>query len=330
MQQILDRATGPWYPAGEQIAAALEEHRGHILGCVGFGDPAPQPAPEGLPYAHVDMPLIGAARFHEVWLSPERVVAECHGPIAWARNSEVLFGCMEFAYEGGSGYDALICEQYGSIFRLIDGLGYPHLLRAWHYLPDIHAEEGALERYKRFSLGRHEAFVAHGRVVARDAPAASAVGKRDGSTVIAFIAALRSGVPIQNPRQVHAYSYPVQHGPRGPTFSRALFAAWNGRPQLYVSGTASIRGHLSMHEGDAAAQADETLLNLRAVLDESSSLVDGTHGQMLFKAYLRDPAFRPLVESRLRRAFGDAPRGVYLQADICRRELLLEVELVVA
>ena len=136
-------------------------------------------------------------------------------------------------------------------------------------LPDIHVDERALERYKRFSLGRHEAFVAKGRTICTDAPAASAVGKRSGNTVICFLAELRPGIPIENPRQVSAYSYPAQYRPRGPAFSRALLTSWDDLPQLYVSGTAAIFGHLSQYEGDAGAQADicrrELLLAIEVV-----------------------------------------------------------------
>lgn len=329
MQQLL-ASTGLRYATGERIAAALREERGRILGCIGFGDAGPALPTGDVPYAHVDMPVIGATRFHELWLSPEPVATGRRGNLVTARNSQVLFGCLEIPANGRVDYDALIYEEYGPVFDLIDELGYPNLLRAWHYLPDIHGEERAMERYKRFSLGRHEAFVSKGRAISRDAPAASAVGKRAGSTVIAFLAALRPGTPIENPRQVSAWSYPAQYGPRGPTFSRALFATWSGLPQLYVSGTASIFGHLSRHEGDAAAQADETLLNLQSVLGEARGLLDFEGAEMLFKVYLRDPSYRQVVEPRLRTAFGAAPQIVYLQADICRRELLLEIELVVA
>lgn len=330
MQKTIER-TGLRHVAGEQIAAVLAQQRGHVLGCVGFGTPDPAPEHGSIPFVHVDMPVVGSNHACELWLSPEPVRNDRRGAISSARNGEVLFGCLEIPAGDGVDYDTLIYEEYCPIFDYIDDLGYPNLLRAWHYLPDIHGEERSMERYKRFSLGRHEAFVARGRAVSRDAPAASAVGKRAGNTVIAFLAALRPGTPIENPRQVSAYSYPAQYGPRGPTFSRALFTTWNGVPQLYVSGTASIFGHLSRHEGDAAAQADETILNLRSVMDEARGLIDVDGGaDMLFKAYLREPALRPLVEARLRAAFGDAPAILCLQADICRRELLLEIELVVA
>jgi chorismate lyase/3-hydroxybenzoate synthase len=328
MQTTLSR-TGLRYAAGEQIAECLAAHRGHVLGCIGFGTASSFETAD-VPHAHATMAVVGADRLHELWLSPDAVQTERSGRIHAARNGQVLFGCLEIPAGGTADYDGVIYEEYVRVFDYLDAAGYPNLLRAWHYLPDIHGEERALERYKRFSLGRHEAFVSRGRAISRDAPAASAVGSSGGNTVIAFLAALRPGTPIENPRQVSAYSYPAQYGPRGPTFSRALFASWNGVPQLYVSGTASIFGHLSRHEGDAAAQADETILNLRSVIAEARGLIEvGEASGMLFKVYLRDIAYRSLVEEKLRAAFGPAPGIVCLRADICRRELLLEIELVV-
>jgi chorismate lyase/3-hydroxybenzoate synthase len=322
MQTLLSRA-GLRYAAGDRIAECLSAHRGHVLGCVGFG------APSGAPCVNTGMPVAGGGSLVEIWLSPDPVVDASRGRIRAMRNEQVLFASLEVP-AGAGDYDALVYEEYCKVFDLLDAAGFPNLLRAWHYLPDIHGEERALERYKRFSLGRHEAFVSRGRAISRDAPAASAVGKADGNTVMAFLAALRPGTPIENPRQVSAYSYPAQYGPRGPTFSRALFATWNGLPQLYVSGTASIFGHLSRHEGDAAAQADETILNLQSVLAEARGLIDvDSTADLQFKVYLRDLAYRLLVEQKLRAAFGPAPQILWLQADICRRELLLEIELVV-
>jgi chorismate lyase/3-hydroxybenzoate synthase len=317
------------YAAGDEIAPLLASHAGHVLGCVGFGAGVALDVRD-IPFASTGMPVLGAGHAYEVWMSPEPVRTDCRGRIATANNDQVLFGCLQIPAVANVDYDALVYEEYGKIFDLIDAAGYPNLLRAWHYLPDIHREERSLERYKRFSLGRHEAFVSRGRAISRDAPAASAVGTGAGDTVIAFLAGLRPGTPIENPRQVSAYSYPAQYGPRGPTFSRALFTTWNGCAQLYVSGTASIFGHLSRHEGDAAAQADETVLNLRSVIGEAKGLIEAdAASDLTFKVYLRNPSYRPLVEARLRAAFGPSPRVIWLQADICRRELLLEIELVV-
>ena len=330
MQRTGER-TGLRYVDGEQIEAALAEHRGHVLGCIGFGEPAPAFDPGSVPFAHAGMPVVGANPACELWLSPEPVRNVRRGALSSARNGEVLFGCLAIPANDSVDYDTLIYDEYCPIFDHLDELGYPNLLRVWHYLPDIHREEHAMERYKRFSLGRHEAFIARGRAISADAPAASAVGKRSGNTVIGFLAAPRPGIPIENPRQVSAYSYPAQYGPRGPTFSRALFTIWDQLPQLYISGTAAIFGHHSQHEGDADAQAAETIVNLRSVMDEARTqgLIDiGQSTEMLFKVYLRQPAFHAVAQARLREAFGPAPTIIYLQADICRRELLLEIEVV--
>ncbi|HUF21352.1 MAG TPA: hypothetical protein VMP00_11430, partial [Burkholderiales bacterium] len=200
-------------------------------------------------------------------------------------------------------------------------------------LPDIHLDEQGLERYKRFSLGRHEAFVAAGRNIPADAPAASAVGKRSAGMAMVALAGRVPGTAVENPRQVSAYSYPQRYGPRGPTFSRALSVNLQGTRRLLISGTASIVGHQSLHPGDVAAQADETIRNLRALIAEAQSRdLPGASADtgLLLKVYLRQTDSRPVVEAKLHAAFPGAAAIVWLQADICREELLLEIEAVCA
>lgn len=334
------------YAGAGEFATLAADAAGSLLGCIGFGciesdriesgaagSDATESVPAGLPFARVDMPVVGADRLYELWFAAAPVQRERRAGLQLAHDGQVLFGCVAIPPESGLEYDALIHREYCAIFDALDALGYPNLIRAWHYLPDIHLDEDRLERYKRFSLGRHEAFVARGRAISRDAPAASAVGKRPGDTVICFLAARRPGTPIENPRQVSAWSYPVQYGPRGPTFSRALFTAWGEVPQLYISGTASIFGHASLHPGDPRSQAAETLLNLESVIREARDqglLAVGATTETLVKTYLRRPELREQVEPRLRAAFGAQAQLVWLQADICRSELLLEVEVVCA
>jgi chorismate lyase/3-hydroxybenzoate synthase len=330
MQQTLAR-TGLCYVDAPDIDTVLEDSTESLLGCLGFGTPRPQRATADLPFAWVDMPVIGAQSVFEVWHGTGPVRRSRRGRLQLAADQQVLFGCVEIDADTRSDYDALIYREYCEIFDSLDELGYPNLIRAWHYLPDIHLDERKLERYKRFSLGRHEAFVAKGRDISRDAPAASAVGKLPGNTVICFLAANRPGTAIENPRQVSAYSYPAQYGPRGPTFSRALFTSWGKVAQLYISGTASIFGHASLHQGDPAAQAEETILNLQSVMQEARDhgLIDvGIDTDTQIKVYLRRPEIRSVLEVPLRRAFGTKTRTVWLQADICRSELLLEIEVV--
>jgi chorismate lyase/3-hydroxybenzoate synthase len=182
----------------------------------------------------------------------------------------------------------------------------------------------------RFCKGRSEAFEAHaGDAFAFGLPAASAVGC-PGDTV--WVQALASRVPgrsVENPRQVSAFLYPQRYGPKSPTFARGIRAAapWEGA--VFVSGTASIAGHLSRHPDDPAAQVRETLVNIAAVLDAAE--VPGSGGPLgsrvdALRAYVRDPAHLPALTRAVEEGAGPGIPVVWLQADICRRELLVEIE----
>ncbi len=300
-----------------------------MLGVVGFG--ARSGAPRNVPFVAVDMPVLGGpgAAF-EVWTADTPVKITSLGAIRSACDTQVLFGCLELPDDNAGDYAGLIYENYCGIFDHLDQLGFSKLLRVWHYLPDIHRNHHELERYRQFSLGRHDAFIAKGRLIREDAPAASAVGKSAGSTIICFLAAARAGTPVENPRQVSAYAYPQQYGPRGPTFARALLRCGQGMAQLYISGTAAILGHASQHEGDLEAQADLTIANLRAVMKEARRLGSAEAApdnmDVFFKVYVRKPEFRAIAHKKLQDAFGDQSSTLFLHADICRRELLLEIE----
>lgn len=131
---------------------------------------------------------------------------------------------------------------------------------------------------------------------------------------------------IENPRQVSAFHYPPQYGRRSPSFSRAVLKNWGeGHEHLYISGTASIVGHASQH-GDLLPQLAETLANLEALLAEADRRAMTPLDLTLLKIYVRpnlDPA--PLRD-RIVRTFGANVPLLFLRADICRQELLLEIE----
>jgi chorismate lyase/3-hydroxybenzoate synthase len=103
-------------------------------------------------------------------------------------------------------------------------------------------------------------------------------------------------------------------------------------PLFLVSGTASIVGHASLHEGDVEAQLAEALANLEPLLSRAraaghcASIRLGP--QSLVKVYLRHARDAALVESGLRERLGANVPVLMLAADICRSELLIEIELV--
>jgi enamine deaminase RidA (YjgF/YER057c/UK114 family) len=113
-----------------------------------------------------------------------------------------------------------------------------------------------------------------------------------------------------------------------------LVDAGDGRQGLLVSGTASIVGHQSVHEGDVGAQTGETLENLHAVLAQAARLAGpGTRFDpttMQSTVYLRRPGDAAAVRTVLAQAWGATSpavaQAVFVRADICRRELLVEIE----
>ncbi|HUO83934.1 MAG TPA: hypothetical protein VM534_02370, partial [Thermoanaerobaculia bacterium] len=270
---------------------------------------------------------LGPGALVEVWRSRYPVERGERGGIVFGANGDVLFGVMTLAEEG-SDLESLTTGAYLAILDLGRETGYPSLLRIWNHVSSINIEAEGRERYRRFCIGRYDAFARRGFALRGDLPAASAVGMGSGALRIYFLASKRPGVQMENPRQVAAWDYPPRYGPRSPSFSRATIREWEDERQIYLSGTASIVGHESRHPGDAAAQFEETRRNIEAILRRVAPEWPARDGQTLVKLYVRREEDAPLLADRVRGAFGDASLLI-LQADICREELLLEIEMIV-
>ncbi len=293
-----------------------------------FGATQPNLPSLGCPLAYVNMPPVTGGTAVEVWTSDKPVIRDDDEDIAASRSDDFLFGCLTVEEDGA--IDSISYAVYCRIFDFLESRDYPHLLRIWNYFPRINEDADGLERYRGFSMGRHDAFADKSPdTQTENAPAACALGSKDGPIVIYFLAAKNPGQPVENPRQTSAYHYPAQYGPRSPTFSRAMVARGAKESLLFISGTASIVGHASVHIGNVSAQTRETITNLRTLIDQAP-LINGASAandtRLLLKAYLREPEYLPIVQEQLRMTFGPTMQVIYLQADICRSDLLLEVE----
>lgn len=272
----------------------------------------------------------------EAWTGAGPTLAGTRHGVRYRHDGGLLFGVIEVAEgvsvpgeDGGPVLQRAARQAYEAVFRLLAEEGYPHLWRIWNYLPNINQESDGLERYRQFNIGRHRAFEAAGRLVMDSIPAASALGVCSGPLSVAFLAGRTPTRSIENPRQLSAFRYPADYGPCSPTFSRAALGHYAGAEWLFVSGTASIVGHESMHPGDPAAQTRELLANLDAVLAEASSCSAGPPyrlSELSARVYVRHPEHLVLVQAELARGLGGRAQRVYLQADVCRADLLVEVE----
>ncbi len=268
----------------------------------------------------------------DVWLASGPVEAGQTGSARWRHDGRHLFGAIDLP-EDGSGLEALARRAYGDLFACLARTGFAHLHRLWNYLPRINEDGGGLERYRQFNAGRQQAFLDAGQAAFEGAPAACALGLHRGGLILRFLAAKVPPHPIENPRQTPAWRYPADYGPRAPTFSRAAVVRQpDGTKHLFVSGTASIVGHATVHVDDLQAQLEETLRNLDAVLAEANHHGGGgfTLGGSDAVVYVRHPEDAPGLRDQLAAAFGEQSpflrRALFLHADICRRDLLLEIE----
>lgn len=274
----------------------------------------------------VALPLLGG--------SPEESLLDA------VEGSELREGCHIF--ETAARTAGLIVAKTGvdleaatrDVYRsVLAAAGNRPLYRIWNYVPRINAIEHGLENYRRFCRARSTVFEEHfGSTYKPHLPAGSAVGSPSGPLAVAFLAGDSLPQHYENPRQVPAFEYPATYGPRSPSFSRATMVAGAHHRELFVSGTAAIRGHITIGIDDLGAQLACTRENLATIAatagaGEAFGARDGW--KRSFKVYIRRAAdFAPVrrdLEAHLLKA-GEAV--TYLQADLCRAELLVEIEAV--
>lgn len=332
----------PLHGANLSIAAFLKqssEWKQTVLGALCFSanpDESQMRSAMEIPCMHVPMQRLDAGdSICEVWHSNSRLTEGQNGAIRYRHDDAVLFGVIELSESRfAKTIDKTPLQQatesaYRQIFDLLDALHYPYLFRFWNYIADINSHSFGMERYRQFNLGRQDAFLAHGRDVVGNVPAACALGSAHGPLTIAFLAGHAAPLSIENPRQMSAYQYPQEYGPRSPTFSRASLVRLGQDEVLFVSGTASIVGHETLHPADVLAQTRETMANIEAVLEQAnrySSQRGFDLANMHYKVYVRHSEDLAQIRTELERIIGTKPNAIYLQADVCRQDLLVEIE----
>ena len=340
------------YLSSDHLASQPASWWQNVLGIVGFEKP---PSLDGVRVpvtASMTPPLRSNDRLCEVWRvagPPVRLSngAARQGRVHYRYSDELLFGSItveeraidaQGAPQGdtdGAGVDAGALLRateaaYQEIFAVLRQTEHRHLIRIWNYLPEINRQADGDERYRLFNSARQLAFRNSGQATVGTVPAACALGSPAGSPIsIYFLAAREPPTMIENPRQTSAYHYPPKFGRHSPIFSRACVLNASAGTSLFVSGTASIVGHETIHQGDVGAQTRETMANINALLDEANRVVGQRRYSLAglkFKVYVRRPSDLGAIEGVLSRSLRPSTPIVYLQADVCREDLLVEIE----
>jgi chorismate lyase / 3-hydroxybenzoate synthase len=296
----------------------------HILAVVVYSlkPPCVEQLPPELLVVHVPLDPFGVDAVWEIYECREPVVLRTEPHVRCSQSADVLFGVIEVPEANHTGlksasqfaYERLIqCQSRHPAFKLV---------KVWNYLDAIteltHAgQTPAIQRYQQFCVGRALACEHQWPVI----PAGVAIGFRGGyRQLTVFWLAMRQPIrAIENPRQTSAYHYPSEYSPKAPLFSRAIAAT----PALFISGTASIVESASLHMGDWRAQLSEIFINLQALTGQSAA---DLYLSYQFKVYIKECAMaEPVMQAMV--GLGAAVQRVFiLFGDVCRDELLIELE----
>jgi enamine deaminase RidA (YjgF/YER057c/UK114 family) len=204
------------------------------------------------------------------------------------------------------------------------GLQFAHVARTWFHLDDI------ISWYDRFNAVRGLQYDTYGLMPSGDGralrlPASTGIGAgtHDGRPVTLDLLAVAARTPgvtvtqLSNPAQMNAFAY-------GSAFSRGALIRAPGLTLMELSGTASIdEAGRSLHPGDFDAQLDATFDRVERLLDDAGARFTDIGAAT---AYVKRPADLPRFWQNLdARGLSKWPL-VCIVADICREELLFELE----
>lgn len=292
---------------------------------VDFGDTESAPENASL---HIAAPWLGGASREEIFSSA--LAIGCKDGVQLYQCDTLLLGHVHDPF-----VDRELAVRTESVYeRLLRACEGRHLLRIWNYVPRINALTDGFENYRAFCSGRSVAFeTKFGKGFQTILPAASAVGSHGEHLEVIFVAGRVQPNHFESPVQIPAYLYPAEHGPRAPSFARATVATDGPRTFTFISGTAAIRGHETVAPDSLEEQLNCTLDNLQLISTTAGlgqNLAADRLVRRFFKVYLRNASDFTRARKRLEAELlkpGDTV--IYLQADICRVALRIEIEVTV-
>ncbi len=204
------------------------------------------------------------------------------------------------------------------------------IVRQWNYIDHITAVHDGIQNYQLFNDARSDFYA--GSDWTGGYPAATGIGCEAGGVMI-IVYAVRGfdgdNRPIDNPLQIpaHKYSGNVLASGKGvvrttPKFERGRLLG----EVVFVSGTAAIKGENSEFSDDACVQAKEAIYVVEHLVEPSNISKERSSFRFdLMRVYVRRPQDLETVRNVLTARFTNIPIH-FLTADICRPELLLELE----
>ena len=298
--------------------------------------------------------VCGAALGIELWaLGGMGVKVERFGPEVIAVESDgnrwvYVGGVRGTVGEGGAYQEAT--TAFGRMEQQLAraGVGFNQVVRTWIYVNQINKGPPGWQRYQELNRARTDFYrdIRFGAKLRRPGgpatiyPASTGIGT-SGAQVNMACVALDSSRPdvfivsLENPQQTPACAYHAAYSPQSPKFARAMAAVHGHYVSTLVSGTASIVDAKTVYPGDIVRQTEQTLENIEKLIGPENFARHGLAGSGValrdvakLRVYVKHPDFyescREVVEQRL-----PGVPAIYLHADVCRPDLLVEIEAVV-
>lgn len=292
----------------------------------------------------LEIEVLGVGHRHggvEIQRLSERTVTTRHDGITWVHCATVV---PETSAE--TVYDCSL-----DVFRQLDnelvasGFRYDQVVRTWLYLGNITGLENRVPRYQQLNLARNDFYQnlwftgdrLQGGSSRVSYPASTCIGASGRDVMMSCLALATDRpdvvrLPLENPRQTAAHDYDHRYGPTTPKFSRAMAIVSGGVTSVLVSGTASIIDSETHHVDDVGGQTRETLDNIAALISEDNFRRHGQTGlgatlddMALVRVYIKRQEDYTVVQNACRARLGEIP-VVYTVANVCRPELLVEIE----
>lgn len=243
--------------------------------------------------------------------------------------------CGRFLFAGGFQGDQLgrdierqAAEAFVCLGAVLEKESFPihSIIRQWNYMERITDFDGGNQHYQLFNNARTEFYAQ--TEWPEGYPAATGIGTDRGGILIDVDAAvLESGeafvTPIDNKLQVMAHAYSGQvlkeagQKKTTPKFERAKSLTCHDRRLVYISGTAAIRGEESLDGVGLEGQLRITMENI--------GQLTGKARPVMLRVYLKNKS--DYEEAKVLLAdYGLPVPVVYMRADVCREELLIEIE----
>ncbi len=209
-------------------------------------------------------------------------------------------------------------KTFSAYEDILNTLENRSLYRCWNFVPKINLETDGTENYKLFNAGRRRAFDKHyGNYSTNKMSVATGIDILNNDLIVLFFSGIKNPIHYRNPEQVSAYDYPKIYGKLPPSFARAT----GTHNKYFISGTASIKNHRTVNVDDIKGQVKTMIDNVKIMLSQNS----GKYQQNGI-VYLRRTKDIPLVKGMIKKHFPNFS-PVYLEANICRKNLLVEMEM---